>query len=124
MRNGLIFVGMVLAFLLLSVVATEAYEACVTNGDGYASKAKEPLQEILNLRSSLRPEDQHRLQDTVAQYSADRYIFVPNAGIQVELVYYGDRRKPTPILVRPVGSEEKFWIFSTGLKNCQEVRGY
>jgi len=124
MKKALICGGLTLIFLLFAPLGAEAYEACVTTGDGYASPAQKPLQEILNLRSSLRPEDQQRLKDTIARYSADRHIFVPNAGIQVEVIYYGDRAKPTPILVRPVGSEEKFWIFSTGLKNCQEVRGY
>jgi len=96
MKKALIFGGMVLIFLMSAGLGAEAYEACVTTGEGFASKAKEPLREILNLRSSLRPEDQQRLQATIARYSADKYIFVPNAGIQVEVIYYGEKTYSDP----------------------------
>ena len=91
MKKALTLGMTVLASLLLTMAGVEAYEACTTNGEGYASPAQKPLQEILSLRSSLRPEDQQRLKDTIARYSADSYIFVPNDGIQVEVIYYGDQ---------------------------------
>jgi len=115
MKNlfGVLLVAMVLGAVGASPAGAEI---CVTTGEGYASLAREPLDEITDLMVSPRPEDQERLNRALKKYLSEDYIFTLKAGVEVR-TYLGEKGRP--IQVTPVGSSKSYWVMWNGIKNCR-----
>jgi hypothetical protein len=114
-------------FMLLTVVVLVVFQLgvasaftsrCKTAGKGYGSKSQEAIRTILDLRVSPVPGDDVRLQEMLNKWLSDKHVFVPKAGIEVA-ISYGVVTPESPIMIKPVGSEQTFYITSEGLENCR-----
>ncbi len=113
-----IFFAVVASMVIQAATAWAFTSKCFTSGKGYASKSEQAIRTILDLRVSLVPEDEQRLREMVNKWLADRHVFVPRSGVEVNIIF-GNVPNDMPIFVRPEGSEQTFYITREGLENCR-----
>ncbi len=109
----------VIVSLLIQFSPVGAFTSkCMTSGKGYASRSEQAIRTIMDLRASIVPGDDERLQNMLNKWLADKHVFVPRAGIELNIVF-GSVPKDFPIFVNPEGSEQTFYITWEGLENCR-----
>jgi hypothetical protein len=115
MKTKILFAVCVVGLLLIHTAELRA-DTCVTNGKGYASMDRQPLQRIFDLMVSPRPGDEKILSETIRTFLSEGKIFTPKAGIRVE-GYVGG---PDGVLfVFPLGSSKGYYVLRECLSDCE-----